>query len=118
MDSAFISPDDTWILWMFITAWAATSIYLEQRFTWASKISGAIIALLGAVILSNLHIIPTESPVYDVVWDYVVPLSIPLLLFQADVGEIWSRSVRVLILFFLRCLGTFLAAVLSFLLLS
>ena len=118
MDSAFISPDDTWILWMFITAWAATSIYLEQRFTWASKISGAIIALLGAVILSNLHIIPTESPVYDVVWDYVVPLSIPLLLFQADIGEIWRKSGRVLIIFFLSSLGTFLGAVLSFLILK
>lgn len=118
MDSAFISPDDTWILWMFITGWAATSIYLEQRFTWASKISGAIIALLGAVILSNLHIIPTESPVYDVVWDYVVPLSIPLLLFQADIGEIWRKSGRVLIIFFLSSLGTFLGAVLSFLILK
>src|SRR5699024_11673022 len=92
MDSSLISPDDTWILWMFITVWAATSIYLEQRFTWASKISGAIIALIGAVILSNLHIIPTESPVYDIVWDYVVPLSIPLLLFQADIGEIRSEE--------------------------
>ena len=118
MDSSLISPDDTWILWMFITVWAATSIYLEQRFTWASKISGAIIALIGAVILSNLHIIPTESPVYDIVWDYVVPLSIPLLLFQADIGEIWRKSGRVLIIFFLSSLGTFLGAMLSFLVLK
>lgn len=114
MDS-FISPDDTWVLWMFITAWAAISIYLEQRFTWASKISGAIIALLGAVILSNLNIIPQESGVYDAVWDYIVPLSIPLLLFQANIRDIWKKSGRVLIIFLLSSIGTVAGAILAFL---
>jgi len=30
--------------------------------------------------MSNLKVIPIESPVYDTVWGYVVPLDIPLLL--------------------------------------
>lgn len=115
MGNSLISPDDTWVLWMFLTGWAAISIYLEQRYTWASKISGAIIALIGAVALSNLNIIPTESDVYDAVWDYVVPLSIPLLLFQANIGEIWRKSGRVLIIFFLSSLGTFAGAIIAFL---
>lgn len=115
MENSLISPDDTWVLWMFLTGWAAVSIYLEQRFTWASKISGAIIALIGAVVLSNLSIIPRESSVYDAVWDYVVPLSIPLLLFQANIGEIWRKSGRVLVIFFLSALGTFAGAVVAFL---
>lgn len=115
MESSLISPDDTWFLWMFITSWAAVSIYLEQKYNWASKISGAIIALIGAVILSNLNIIPQESDVYDIVWDYVVPLSIPLLLFQVDIGEIWRRSGRVLIIFFLSSLGTFAGGIVAFL---
>lgn len=115
MESSFISPDDTWVLWMFITGWAAVSIYLEQRFSWASKISGAIIALLGAVLLSNLSIIPTESAVYDAVWDYVVPLAIPLLLFQANIREIWKKSGRVLIIFLLSSVATFAGALVAFL---
>lgn len=115
MENSLISPDDTWVLWMFLTGWAAISIYLEQRYTWASKISGAIIALIGAVVLSNLNIIPTESDVYDAVWDYVVPLSIPLLLFQANIGEIWRKSGRVLVIFFLSSLGTFAGAIIAFL---
>ncbi len=115
MESSFISPDDTWVLWMFITGWAAVSIYLEQRFTWASKISGAIIALLGAVLLSNLSIIPTESGVYDAVWNYIVPLAIPLLLFQANIREIWKKSGRILIIFLLSSIATFAGALLAFL---
>lgn len=115
MNSSFISPDDTWFLWMFITGWAAVSIYLEQRFAWASKISGAIIALLGAVLLSNLGIIPTESHVYDAVWDYVVPLAIPLLLFQANIRQIWKKSSRLLIIFLLSSIATVAGAIVAFL---
>lgn len=115
MASSLISADDTWFLWMFITGWAAVSIYLEQRFAWASKVSGAIIALIGAVVLSNFGIIPREADVYDVVWDYVVPLSIPLLLFQANIGKIWRKSGRVLIIFFLSALGTFAGGIIAFL---
>lgn len=115
MESSFISSEDTWVLWTFITGWAAVSIYLEQKFAWASKISGAIIALLGAVLLSNLGVIPTESPVYDAVWDYVVPLAIPLLLFQANIRQIWKKSGRLLIIFLLSSVATVAGAVLAFL---
>lgn len=115
METSFISSDDTWVLWTFITGWAAVSIYLEQKFAWASKISGAIIALLGAVLLSNLGVIPTESPVYDAVWDYVVPLAIPLLLFQANIRQIWKKSGRLLIIFLFSSVATVAGAVLAFL---
>lgn len=63
----FFKADDTWALWTILIGWAAVSIYLEQKFKWASKVSGAIIALLGALILANLKIIPTDAPVYDAV---------------------------------------------------
>ena len=76
---AFINKDETWILWAILVSIAALSIFLEQKYDFASKITGAIIALIGAMILSNLNIIPIESPVYDQVWDYVIPLAIPLL---------------------------------------
>ncbi|WP_439145463.1 DUF819 family protein [Xenorhabdus bovienii] len=52
---------------------------VEQRYRWASKIPGAVIALIIAVFASNLNIIPTEAPVYDAVWGYIVPLAIPVM---------------------------------------
>lgn len=113
-----ISSENIWVLWAFITGWASFSIYLEQKYEWASKISGAIIALIGALILSNLKVIPTQSVVYDQVWSYVVPLAITLLLYQCNITKIWKESGKILILFLISAIGTMLGSTLGYLLLS
>jgi uncharacterized membrane protein len=86
--ATLISPDNAWALWSIILAGTALSIYLEQNYTWAAKISGPVIALVIAMALSNFHIVPQSAPTYDVVGDYLVPLAIPLLLFRANVIQI------------------------------
>ncbi|MDQ7143912.1 DUF819 family protein [Mammaliicoccus lentus] len=114
---AFINKDETWILWAILVSIAALSIFLEQKYDFASKITGAIIALIGAMILSNLNIIPIESPVYDQVWDYVIPLAIPLLLFRSNIFKIWNESRRLLFIFLISSVGTVVGVAVSFLLL-
>lgn len=104
--STLISADNTWALWAVLTAIAAISIWLEQKYDWAGKVTGCIIALVLAMILSNLRIIPTDAPTYDNVWGYVVPLSIPMLLFSADMNRILRDSGRMLIIYILSGLGT------------
>lgn len=111
---SFISSDNIWALWAFITGWAAFSIFLEQKYDWASKVSGMIIALLGALIFSNLKIIPTESVVYDNVWSYVVPLAITLLLYQCNVKKIFKESGSILILFLISAIGTMIGAAIGY----
>ena len=90
---------------------------LEQKYQWASTISGAIIALVGAMLLSNFKIIPTESPVYDTVWDYAVPISIPLLLFSSNILKIWKESRRLLYIFLIASVGTLMGTTVGFILL-
>ena len=116
--NSLIKPDDFWTLWAIIAGWAAISIYLEQTYKWAAKVSGAIIALLGALILSNLRIIPSASPIYDSVWGYIVPLALPFLLFQCNIKKIWKESGRILILFFISSFGTMAGGFIGFALLS
>ncbi|SHG18814.1 DUF819 family protein [Ornithinibacillus halophilus] len=111
---SLIQPDDIWILWAFLAGWAGISIYLEQKYDWASKVSGAIIALVGAMLLANFNVIPTDSPVYDTVWSYVVPLAIPLLLFQSNILKIWNESGRLLIMFLFSAIGTVVGAIVGF----
>lgn len=113
--TSFISADNTWVLWAIITGWAAVSIYLEQKYKWASKVSGAIIALVGAMILANFNIIPTDAPVYDHVWGYVVPLAIPLLLFKTNIKKIWKESGRILVIFLISSIGTMIGATVGYL---
>ncbi|MFC4411781.1 DUF819 domain-containing protein [Chungangia koreensis] len=114
MEGTLIKPEDTWLLWAFLAGWAAVSIYLEQKYDWANKVSGAIIALVGALVLANLNVIPTAAPAYDVVWGYVIPLAIPLLLFQANLRKVWNESGRLLILFLISSVGTVIGVMISF----
>ncbi|WP_336831706.1 DUF819 domain-containing protein [Staphylococcus pseudoxylosus] len=115
---ALIDKGDTWILWAIIIVWATVSLFLEQRYQWASTISGAIIALVGAMVLSNFKVIPTSSPVYDTVWDYIVPLSIPLLLFSSNIMKIWKESRRLLVIFFIASIGTMIGTLIAFIVLN
>ncbi|MCJ1748102.1 DUF819 family protein [Mammaliicoccus sciuri] len=115
--NAFINKDETWLLWAILVGIAALSIFLEQRYQFAAKLTGAIIALIGAMILSNLNIIPIESPVYDQVWEYVIPLAIPLLLFRSNIFKIWKESRRLLFIFLISSVGTVVGVAVGFLLL-
>ncbi|MCJ1777503.1 DUF819 domain-containing protein [Mammaliicoccus sciuri] len=115
--NAFINKDETWLLWAILVGIVALSIYLEQRYQFAAKLTGAIIALVGAMILSNLNIIPIESPVYDQVWEYVIPLAIPLLLFRSNIFKIWKESRRLLFIFLISSVGTVIGVTVGFLLL-
>lgn len=115
---SLISAENTWALWAILVGIAALAIWLEQKYSWASKITGCVLALLGMMILANVGIVPTESPVYDSVWDYVVPLAIPLLLFQCNIKKIGKESGRLLIIYLLSSVGTFLGAMGGYFLLA
>jgi uncharacterized membrane protein len=116
--NSLISPENSWALWAILTLITAVSIYLEQTYKWASKVTGAIIGLVLAMFLANINIIPIEATTYDVVWDYVVPLAIPLLLFNANVKKIWRESGRIVIMFLLSSIGTLLGVFVSYTLLK
>jgi uncharacterized membrane protein len=114
--TAWVTPDDTLTLWTFLTGWAAISIWLEQKYKWAATLTGCMIALLGAMALSNAGVVPLEAPAYDIVWEYVVPLAVPLLLFDADVRRIWRESGRTFVSFHFAVAGTILGTFIATLL--
>lgn len=114
-----ISPDNTWALMAITCGWAAFSIYAEQTWAWASKMSGAIVALLGALILTNIGIIPTNCVFFDdIVWGYVVPMAIPLLLLSCDIRKIGREAGKILVVFLFGAVGTTVGAILGFKLLG
>lgn len=115
---SLIAADDTWALLALLCVSVAVSIYLEQTYAWASKISGAIIALLIALACSNFSIIPTSCPLYDeIIWGYAVPLGIPLLLLQCNMKKIWRETGRMLVIFLIGAAGTVAGAFLAYMLL-
>jgi len=110
---SLVSPDDTWTLWAMILVGVALSIYLEQTYRWAAKASGPVLALVTAMVLSNLKIAPAESPVYSTVGDYLVPVAIPLLLMRANVWRIVRTTGSMFAAFHVSALGTILGGLLA-----
>lgn len=102
----FIGADDTWALWTILAVCATLAIYLEQQYAWAGKVTGCILASVFTMALSNFGIIPTDAQVYDNVLSYMVPLAIPLLLFNADIKKIKKESGRAMAMYLLSSIGT------------
>jgi len=114
LENPLIGAENTWILWAVCVLGATIAIYLEQKYEWAAKLTGAIIALVVAILLSNFGIIPMDAPVWDAVWSYVVPLSLPLLLLQCDIRKIGKESGRILIIFLIGSVGTTCGALIGY----
>lgn len=113
-----ISADNHLLLWTFLMLATSVAIYIELNCRWAAKIPGAVLALLIALAASNFGLIPTDAPAYDAVWGYIVPLAIPLLLFQLDLHALFKESGRLLIIFLISSVGTMLGALIGFFMLK
>lgn len=117
-NGTLFTADQTWPLLALMCGWVALSIWLEQKYKWASKLSGAILALIGALLMVNLKIIPTNAPVFDdFVWGIAVPLAIPMLLMQCNLKKMWKNTGRFLAIFLIGSVGTMVGALLAFTLL-
>ena len=100
MSLPLIGPEQHFALWAVLIGLAGFGFWCE-RFPWGRKYSGVMLLITAAIVLANLRIIPTAAPVYDVVWDYLVPIAIPLLLFHADLRRIVRESGKTLVAFLL-----------------
>lgn len=98
MSLPLIGPEQDFAIWAVLIALAGFGFWCE-RFPWGRKYSGVMLLITAAIVLANLRVIPTAAPAYDVVWDYLVPIAIPLLLLHADLKRILRESGPTLIAF-------------------
>ena len=116
MANSLIHPDQGFAIWAILLSAATIGIWGEKT-KWGAKLSGAVITMLVTFLLSNLQIIPIDSPTYSVVWSYLVPFSVPLLLFRADLSRILRESGPTLVAYLLGAVGTVLGTILAYFLL-
>ena len=90
----------------------AFAVFAEQKFKWGGKLGSAIIAIFGSLILVNVRLIPATAGAYGVINTYILPLSIPLLLFQCDIRRILKESGKLCIIFFVAAVGTLIGVIL------
>lgn len=95
---SLIGAQQDFALWAVLFGIAAFGFWSE-RFPFGRKYSGVMLLITLAILLSNLRIIPTAAPAYDIVWQYLVPIAIPLLLFDADLRRIFREAGATLVAF-------------------
>lgn len=111
--NSLISPDDHWVIWTFLVGTAAISLLLEQKYVFVKKITGAAVAIVSGMVVSNIGLMPAASASYDVVWEYIVPLVIPLLLMKTDVRKIFKETGRFSGAFHISALGTVVGSIVA-----
>ena len=113
-----IPADDTWGLLGVMCLSVLLAICLEQKYKSAAKVTGSIIALLLAMIMGNLGVIPISCVLYDdIVRGVIGPMGIPLLLLQCNLKKIWREAGKLLTVFLIGAVGTVAGAFLAFYLL-
>jgi uncharacterized membrane protein len=113
LEQPLISADQHWALWALLFLAAAFGLWAEKT-KWGSKLSAVIVTILATFLLSNFSIIPTDALSYDVVWTYLVPIAIPLLLFKANLRRIIKEAGPTLIAFAFGAVGTVLGTIIAF----
>ena len=110
---ALIAQDQTVVLGTILVVAAFLGLWSE-RYAWGAAVSGAVVTMLTTVILSNVGVLPPASPVYDLVWAYLVPVAIPLLLFKANLFRIIREAGRTLVAFAFGTIGTVVGVIIAF----
>ena len=114
MNTPLISSEQSWAIWAILLAAAAFGFAAENTKV-GRKLSGAILTMAFTFVLSNVGVIPAgDVPAYDVVWGYLVPLAIPLLLFRADLRRILREAGPTLLAFAVGAVGTVLGTIVAF----
>ena len=89
----------------------AALAFLSEKTRIGAMLTGTVSAILGAIVAANLGIIPHSAPTYDFIFTYIVPVLIPLFLFQADLRRLFREASRTTVAFLLASLGTVLGVI-------
>lgn len=102
---SLLSPDNDFAIMAVLFVIAGLS-FLAERTKIGSHLTGAVIAILAAIAVANLGLIPHRATAYDFVFSYFVPVLIPLFLFKADLRHMFFETTRMAIAFFVAAFGT------------
>ncbi len=83
-----INPENHLGIFAVIMVLAGASFLLEKT-RLGRQLTGTVMVILAAILAANLGVIPHSAPVYDFIFTFLVPMLIPLFLFQADLRRLW-----------------------------
>lgn len=93
-----------------VTGAAALGIYSEHK-KWFGKLSGILVTMISMSLLSMAGVVPVASnpsikvDVYEMVFSYFIPISIPMLLFSTNIIKIIKESGKLLVAYIIGAIG-------------
>ena len=100
-----INPENHLGIFAVIMVLAGASFLLEKT-RLGRQLTGTVMVILAAILAANLGVIPHSAPVYDFIFTFIVPVLIPLFLFQADLRRLWREASRTTLAFLVATIGT------------
>lgn len=101
VNTPLISSHDHWGIWTVLLSFAAFGIWSEKETKVGKALSGALVSTLVGLAATSVGIIASEASAYRVVMDFLLPLAVPLLLFNADLRKIVSSTGKLFLSFLL-----------------
>lgn len=106
--SSLISPENTTMIWCVLIVVIFLSMYAERHYRWAAAIGAGLICLISGMVFASLGIMPTDSPAYGPIFGLLLPVAIPLLLFNANIVAIYKKTGKLAFMFLIACTGCML----------
>ncbi|MDQ2179132.1 DUF819 domain-containing protein [Marinifilum sp. D714] len=116
---SLISPESNMVLFFVVAGAAAFGIYSEHK-KWFGKLSGILVTMISMSLLAMAGVVPVASnpnikvDVYELVFSYFIPISIPMLLFSSNIIKIVKESGKLLVAYILGAIGIVLGCFLAF----
>ncbi len=98
-----------------LVLWLSTfGTSLERRTTVGKALSAPLATMALALAAANIGVIPFYSPIYTMVNRFLVPLAVPLLLFDSDLKRVINDTGTLLAAFCVGAFATVLATIVAF----
>jgi len=116
---SLITPENHLVLFAVIVGAAALGIWSEHK-KWLGQVSGILVTMILMSILSMSGVVPVASnpklkvDVYELIFSYFIPLSIPLMLMGSNITRIVREGGKLLVAFLIGALGVILGSILAF----
>lgn len=96
-----------------IAGLTALAFWLDLRYRWARTVGATLLVIVFGAVVSNLGLVPFESPVYTVISGPVTSLAIVWLLFAVDVRDLKDAGPAMLAAFLIAVSATAIGAVVA-----
>jgi uncharacterized membrane protein len=110
---SLIPADETFLLWGIVVGLVGFGFWSEKNTRIGRHLTGIVTAMCVTMLLSNLKIIPFTSPVYDSIFESILPMAIPLALFRADVVEAFRTGGQTVVAFCFGVVGVLLGCLVA-----